>query len=99
MAYLNKLRAVIPGATPSRPPNEDELRGSGRSTALALMHLAAAIRAPGVAIHIRDHHEGRNSEAYLMGLMQRYAELMELQHLQFDPRRHTVTFTGLEWVG
>lgn len=94
MGYRNKL---MTGRGPTRAPTEDELRGTGRSTALALHYLALAIRDPGHPVTVKDHHDTRASDGHLLSRMTGLAMMMGLQFLVFDSTRLTVTYDNVVW--
>lgn len=95
MAYRNKL---FPQQYPQRSPNEDELRGSGRTQALVLSYLGLAISNPGQWIKVKDHYDTRASHAALLARMRVTVEALGLQHMVFDGVSLQVKSGVLEWV-
>ena len=59
----------------------DPKRGSGRSTALALRYISAAIEHPRVPIRIEDHHDSVDADRHLAEIVKMMIFKLELKHM------------------
>lgn len=78
-------------------------RATGRTTALALSYLSAALKTPGVAIKVKDHatEEGRTwsqNDKYLVKRIAEIGNLLGLQKMKYDDQYCTVTSNFAEQV-
>lgn len=70
----------------------DAQRGTGRTTAIALKLLAAAIENPGRFILVEDHHGTPEANKMLLAKMENMAFDLGLKHLEFNKSSPTVVF-------
>jgi hypothetical protein len=61
----------------------DERRGTGRTTALALQYIAAAISNPFCSILIRDHHGSTQSDRMLVHVCRQMVHTLGLYEFHF----------------
>ena len=61
-------------------------RCTGRSTAIALAHIADAIRKPGVRILLQDHLGGAKTDKHLADMVVDYCRNLGLKHLHIATR-------------
>ena len=66
----------------------DPKRGSGRSTALALRYISAAIEHPRVPIRIEDHYDSAQSDRQLAEIVKMMIFKLELKHMYVWDQHH-----------
>ena len=99
MGYRNKLFPQIAQSEPKRIfPTAKELRGTGKTTALALHYLGRALRFPGIEISVRDHTDTPAAHASCFHAAREMATKLELRYLTFNRAKLTVRYDVLEWV-